>query len=151
MNYPSLRTLTERYGKDGFQLIAFSCNQFGGQAPGTSEEEREYAYRKFGFEFPVFDKIEVNGENADPIYKYLKEKQPKSVPGGGTRSIRSGDIEWNYVKFLVDRNGIPVKRYKPSFDPLDFEKDVQLVLRGDDPLPEECILHPGRSICNPKL
>lgn len=143
--------LYERYGKDGFELIGFPCNQFGGQAPGTSEEERQYAYKKFGFEFPVYDKIEVNGPGAHPLYKYLRAQQPQSLPKGGTRPLRQGELEWNYVKFLVDRNGQPVKRYKPSFDPLDFEKDVQLVLAGKEPLPEECFLHPGRIVCNPKL
>jgi len=151
VNYPSLRQLFESYGKDGFRLVAFPCNQFGGQAPGTSEEERQYAYKKFGFEFPVYDKIDVNGANAHPLYKFMRERQPTSLPGAGTRSIRAGEIEWNYTKFLIDRKGQPVKRFKPSFDPLEFEKDVQLLLQGRDPLPEECILHPGRIVCNPKL
>jgi len=151
VNYPSLRQLYETYGKDGFDIIGFPCNQFGGQAPGTSDEERQYAYKKFGFEFPVYDKIDVNGPLAHPVYQFLRKEQPQSLPGEGTKALRKGEIEWNYVKFLVDRNGRPVKRFNPSFDPLDFEKDVQLVLQGRDPLPQECISHPGRIVCNPKL
>lgn len=145
-----MRTLCEKYGEDGFELVGFPCNQFGGQAPGTSEEERQFAYKKFGFEFPMYDKVEVNGPRAHPLYQFLRQEQPQSVPSQGTRPLRQGDLEWNYVKFLVDRKGQPVKRFKPSFDPLDFEKDLQLVLKGMDPLPEECILHPGRIVCNPK-
>ena len=124
--------------------------QFGGQAPGSSDEERAYAFKKFRIEFPCFDKVDVNGPLAHPIYKYLRGQQPQSFPRQGTRPLRAGDIEWNYTKFLVDRNGQAVKRFKPSFDPADFEKDVQLLLRGRDPLPEECILYPGRIVCNPK-
>lgn len=146
MNYPGLRTLYEKYNGDGFTLCAFPCNQFGGQAPGTSEEERAWAFRKFGFEFDVFDKIDVNGGNAHPLYKFLRSKQPASAPSD-SRSNGSGSIEWNYVKFMVDRNGQPVKRFKPGFDPLDFENDLRLVLAGKGPLPNECILHPGRKVC----
>lgn len=123
MNYPGLRYLWNKYHDQGFTVLAFPCNQFGGQAPGSSDEEREYAYYKFGFEFPVFDKINVNGPSAHPLYQFLKKKQP-------------GDIEWNYVKFLVDRNGVPLRRYKPVFDPLNFEKDVVAALEGE-PLPEK--------------
>jgi hypothetical protein len=83
------------------------------QAPGSSEEEREYAWRKFGFEFDVFDKIDVNGSNAHPLYKFMRARQPVSVPGKAGATVGGpGSIEWNYVKFLVDRNGQPIKRYK---------------------------------------
>lgn len=149
MNYPGLRALVERHGSEGFGVIAFPCNQFGGQAPGTSEEERQYAYRKFGFEFPVMDKLEVNGDGADPLYKFLRAGQPLSFPGNKPANPfgEPGAIEWNYTKFLVDRNGRPVKRYGPAFDPLEFEDDVKLVLAGKAPLPAECYAHPGRKVC----
>jgi len=130
----------EKYGDRGFNLIAFPCNQFGQQAPGTSQEEREFAIRKFGFEFDVFvsflfclfgfyvfqDKIEVNGLGAHPLYKYLKRQQPASSPKGGysRRTNEIGAIEWNYTKFLINRQGKPVRRYSPSYDPLGFEGDV---------------------------
>lgn len=141
MNYPGLRTLYNKYKDQGFNLIAFPCNQFGGQAPGTSDEERAWAWKKFGFQFDVFDKIDVNGPGAHPLYKFMKSRQPV----GGRAN---GDIEWNYVKFLVDRNGQPIKRYKPAYDPLDFEADVRLALAGLPPVPAECAMHPGRKVCN---
>lgn len=128
-------------------------NQFGGQAPGSSEEERQAAIRKFGIQsLPVLDKLLVNGSNTHPLYQLLKRQQPVSLPSsqGPVRGLgqEEGSIEWNYVKFLVDRSGHAVKRYKPSFDPLDFEKDVKLLLAGKKVLPAECITHPGRKVCN---
>lgn len=128
-------------------MIAFPCNQFGGQAPLGSEGERAYGYRKFGIDtFPIMDEIEVNGPNAHPIYKFLKQRQPVSLPST-YKSPTGAEIEWNYTKFLIDRNGQPVKRFKSAFDPTDFEGDVRLVLAGKETLPAECILHPGRMIC----
>lgn len=171
MNYPGLRTLQEKYGADGFNICAFPCNQFGGQAPLSSEGERAFAIEKFGFDFDVFvssppsllpfdkllmvsfavgmdkflgqlfiklcvrtlqDKIDVNGDSAHPLYKYMKRTLPKSVPLRRSPSVgEKGIIEWNYVKFLVDRNGIPVRRYSPRFDPLQFEGDVSVPTTTD--------------------
>ncbi|KAG2430970.1 hypothetical protein HYH02_013503 [Chlamydomonas schloesseri] len=147
VNYPGLRTLYDKYNAAGFDLICFPCNQFGGQAPGTSQEEREWAWKKFGLEWGgVFDHVEVNGPGAAPLYAFLKDRLPLSTPSD-VRSRPNGDIEWNYAKFLVDARGVPVKRYKPSFDPLTMETDVQLVLAGYEPQPAECVLHPGRKVC----
>lgn len=147
MNYPALRALYEKYSSKGFNLIAFPCNQFGGQAPGSSQEEREYAYKKFGFEFPVMDKIDVNGKNTHPVYKILKEGQPQDLPNDFMVPGEKGKITWNYTKFLVDRNGHPAARFGPSFDPLKFEGYVKSLLAGKGPLPKECIAHPGRKVC----
>lgn len=128
--------------------MAFPCNQFGGQAPGTSQEEREWAWRKFGFKFDVFDKIEVNGAGTHPIYRVLKQQQRVSLPSSTSPPPgEAGRIEWNYTKFLVDRSGVALKRYKPAFDPLEFEADIRLLLAGKEPLPAECIMHPGRIVC----
>ncbi|MEW5319049.1 MAG: hypothetical protein WDW38_010225 [Sanguina aurantia] len=91
-NYPALRTLYDKYSSQGFNVIAFPCNQFGGQAPGTSEEERQWALKKFGTYFDVFDKIEVNGGQAHPLYKFLKQKMPLSTPID-VRGGEDGDIE----------------------------------------------------------
>lgn len=157
MNYPSLRYLLETYGRDGFVLLAAPCNQFPpgiGQAPGTDQEEREAAWRKFGIEFPVLDKVNVNGPNAHPLYNLLREEQPVSFPTSSKGSLPTGygntpgALEWNYVKFLVDRNGHAVKRFKPTFDPIDFEGDVRLLLAGKNPLPAECAMKPGKKGCN---
>lgn len=145
MNYPGLRTLYEKYKADGFTLCAFPCNQFGGQAPGSSEEERAWAFKKFGFDFDVFDKIDVNGPKAHPLYQFLRSRQPASAPSDRPRP--NGELEWNYVKFLVDRNGQPLRRYQPAFDPMNFENDVRLALAGKPPLPNECFTHPGRKVC----
>lgn len=149
MNYPGLRYLWDNYYDAGFRLVAFPCNQFGYQAPGSSQEEREFAFKKFGFDFPVMDKIEVNGGGADPLYQFLKEAQPMSLPNS-TKFKRPGEkgiLEWNYVKFVVDKNGQCVKRFGPGFDPLEMERDVKSLLAGKGVLPEECILHPGRIVC----
>ena len=129
MNYPSLRTLYDKYHHptDGFNLVAFPCNQFGGQAPGTSDEERAWAWKKFGFEFDVFDKIDVNGDAAHPLYRFLRARLPSSLPGSPTPAPGGpGAIEWNYTKMMVGRDGAPLRRYKPSFDPLDAEADVRV-------------------------
>lgn len=131
--------------------MAAPCNQFGYQAPGSSEEERLAALRKFGIEFPVIDKIDVNGPDAHPLYRFLKFQQPLSFPNSSGRAVgtgKGGAIEWNYTKFLVDARGVPVKRFKPAFDPRDFEGDVRLLLAGKEVLPAECIAHPGRKACN---
>mmetsp|Transcript_35776 Transcript_35776/g.101258 ORF Transcript_35776/g.101258 Transcript_35776/m.101258 type:complete len:102 (+) Transcript_35776:669-974(+) len=95
------------------------------------------------------DKIEVNGKGADPLYQFLKSQQKVSLPNGTASWLpgQPGAIEWNYTKFLVDRSGQAVKRLKPSFDPLEIEKDVQSLLAGKGPLPEECLIHPGRLVC----
>ena len=133
--------------------MTVSCNQFGGQAPGSDEEERQAAYNKFGTSnFPVLDHMLVNGADAHPLYKYMKTVQPVSLPSSQApaRGLgqEEGVLEWNYVKFLIDRRGVPVKRFKPAFDPLEFEGDVRLLLAGKDVLPGECITHPGRKVCN---
>lgn len=136
-------------------MVCCPCNQFGGQAPGTSEEERQAAIQKFGIELPVTDKILVNGPDAHPLYKFLKAKQPISVPNSAGRVPAAmlaedpGAIEWNYTKFLINREGMPVKRFKSAYDPLDFEGDVRLLLAGKEVTPPECAgLHPGRKVCN---
>lgn len=99
----------------GLKILAFPCNQFGNQEPGTNEDIKKFATEKFGVTFDMFAKIDVNGDHAIPLYKYLKYKQ------GGTL----GDfIKWNFTKFLIDKEGQPVKRYAPNIDPFDIKKDL---------------------------
>jgi len=90
----------------------------------------------------------VNGPGADPIYQFLKAEQPRATPfssrSGGTPS---GNVSWNYEKFLVGRDGRPAKRFKSAFDPLDFETDVRLLLARHPVTPDECAMHPGRIVC----
>jgi phospholipid-hydroperoxide glutathione peroxidase len=115
VNYTQLQALHEKYAQqNGLRILAFPCNQFGSQEPGTESEIKEFI-KKFNVQFDMFSKIKVNGDDAEPLYKYLKSKQ-----GGLLGSF----IKWNFTKFLVDKNGRPVKRYGPNEDPFSFEKDL---------------------------
>lgn len=93
---------------DGLRILAFPCNQFGSQEPGTNEEIKAFA-AKYGVEFDMFDKVDVNGKNAHPLYDYLKSKQ------GGTLG---NFIKWNFTKFVTNKEGIPVARFAPTDDPI---------------------------------
>ena len=98
---------------DGLRILAFPCNQFGYQEPGTNEEIKQFV-SKYGVEFDMFDKINVNGGNAHPLFNYLKEKQ------GGTLG---NFIKWNFTKFVIDKNGQPVARFAPTNDPIPYVVD----------------------------
>lgn len=97
----------------GLRILAFPCNQFANQEPGTNAEIKAWAQKKFGVTFDMFSKINVNGNDAIPLYKFLKSRQ------GGTLGSW---IKWNYTKFLVDKNGQPVKRYSPQDEPFEIKK-----------------------------
>ncbi|KAK6137610.1 hypothetical protein DH2020_028636 [Rehmannia glutinosa] len=103
----------------GLEILAFPCNQFGSQEPGTIEEIQNFVCTRFKAEYPVFDKVEVNGPNTAPIYKYMK-----SVKG----SLFGDNIKWNFSKFLVDKEGQIVDRYAPTTSPLSIEKDIKKLL-----------------------
>ncbi|KAM7494230.1 hypothetical protein LguiB_028839 [Lonicera macranthoides] len=118
-NYTELATLYQHYKDQGFEILAFPCNQFGGQEPGTNEEIKEFACTRFKAEYPIFDKVDVNGAKAAPLYKYLK-----SSKGG----LLGDDIKWNFSKFLVDKDGKVVDRYAPTTSPLSIEKDIKKLL-----------------------
>lgn len=107
--YKELETLYEKYGSEGLEILDFPCNQFGQQAPGTIQEIHEFCTANFAIRFPQFDKIEVNGEGAHPLYTWLK---------GGN------DIKWNFTKFLISRDGRVLKRYEPADKMTDVEADV---------------------------
>lgn len=100
-------------------VLAFPCNQFGGQDPGTNEEIRAFCALNYGVSFPVMEKINVNGKNADPLYTYLKEQK------GG---IFGDAIKWNFTKFLIDRNGDVINRYAPQTTPQQIREDVITLL-----------------------
>ncbi|KAH1108066.1 hypothetical protein J1N35_011834 [Gossypium stocksii] len=118
-NYKELNVLYEKYKNQGFEILAFPCNQFGGQEPGTNEQIQEATCSMFKAEFPIFDKVEVNGKNAAPLYKFLKSEK------GGY----FGDaIKWNFTKFLVNKEGKVVERYAPTTSPLNIEKDIRDLL-----------------------
>ncbi|KAJ7979058.1 Glutathione peroxidase [Quillaja saponaria] len=120
-NYKELSVVYEKYKNQGFEILAFPCNQFGGQEPGNNEEIQEVACTRFKAEFPIFDKIEVNGKNAAPIYKFLK-----SSKGG----IFGDGIKWNFTKFLVNKEGKIVDRYAPTTSPLKIEKDIGKLIQS---------------------
>ncbi|KAK3158669.1 hypothetical protein QOZ80_2AG0140070 [Eleusine coracana subsp. coracana] len=118
-NYTELSQLYEKYKDQGFEVLAFPCNQFGGQEPGTNEEIVQFACTRFKAEYPIFDKVDVNGDNTAPIYKFLK-----SSKGG----LFGENIKWNFSKFLVDKEGRVVERYAPTTSPLSIEKDIKKLL-----------------------
>ncbi|XP_024985581.1 glutathione peroxidase 1-like [Cynara cardunculus var. scolymus] len=118
-NYAELNQLRAKYKDQGFEILAFPCNQFGDEEPGSNDQILEFVCTRFKSEFPIFDKIEVNGENSLSLYKFLKS---------GKWGIFGDDIQWNFAKFLVDKNGQPVQRYYPTTSPLTIERDVQKLI-----------------------
>ena len=105
--YGGLQTLYENYRDQGFTILAFPANDFGKQEPGSDEEIAEFCYTKYALEFPLFSKITVLGENKHPLYRYLTENTPYP-----------GEIKWNFQKFLIDRSGHVIARYRPGLKPL---------------------------------
>jgi glutathione peroxidase len=118
--YQGLQALYEQYASQGLVILGFPCNQFGQQEPGSSEQIQSFCEAKFGVSFPLFQKIEVNGNNAHPLYQYLT----KAIPG----ILGLEGIKWNFTKFLVDRSGAVVKRYPPTTKPEDLARDIQSLL-----------------------
>ncbi len=141
---PQYNQLTEIYNEfknDGFIILDFPCNQFGNQAPGTATEIKEACRLNFLVEYPIFDKIDVNGENEDPLYTYLKEEQPfKDITGKGAGKLKlvvkakdwdyknNNDIKWNFTKFLVNREGNVVNRFEPTEDLDDIKDEIKKLL-----------------------
>ena len=112
--YKDLEPLYQKYHAQGLEILDFPCNQFGQQAPGTIQEIHEFCTANYGIHFPQFDKIDVNGENAHPLYTWLREQ------AGG------GDIKWNFTKFLVGRDGNVIKRYESRDEIASIEADMQI-------------------------
>lgn len=117
--YEGLEQLYREYKDRGLVILGFPCNQFGNQEPGTDKEISEGCIINYGVTFPMFGRIEVNGMYAHPIYKYLKKK----LIGFPTRSIK-----WNFTKFLIDRNGVPYKRFSPATKPEKMRKHIEKLL-----------------------
>ncbi|PSF38597.1 glutathione peroxidase [Aphanothece hegewaldii CCALA 016] len=118
--YKGLQELYDKYAAQGLVILGFPCNQFGQQEPGSEAEIQSFCETRFGVSFPLFQKIDVNGKNAHPLYQYLTKVAPGIL---GTEGIK-----WNFTKFLVDRSGKVVKRYAPLTKPEDLEKDLQSLL-----------------------
>ena len=119
-NYKQLQSLYEKYSSEGLRILAFPCNQFNEQEPGTAEEIKEFV-KRYGVTFDMFKKIEVNGENAHPFYKWLKA-QPN--PAGNFTQ----DIKWNFTKFVISRDGNVVARFTPKTEPNQMEETLLIYL-----------------------
>lgn len=120
-NYKQLQSLFEKYGESkGLRVLAFPSNEFAGQEPGTSEEILNFV-KKYNVSFDMFEKIQVNGDEAHPLYKWLKSQEE----GAGT--ITDG-IKWNFTKFLIDKNGKVVSRFAPTTEPLSMEDTINKYL-----------------------
>lgn len=117
--FAGLEELNQKYKDKGLVVIGFPCNQFGHQDPGSDEEIVSFCQLNYGVTFQMMKKIDVNGDNAEPIFKYLKEK---------TKNILGEDIKWNFTKFLISADGKKIKRYAPTTKPSRMEKDIEEML-----------------------
>lgn len=141
--YTDLQELYTKYAEKGLEILDFPCNQFGNQAPGDNEEIHTFCTGRFGVTFPQFSKIDVNGENAIPLYQYLvKEKDFKGFDAGNKLTPvlenmfeeknpnykNEPDIKWNFTKFLVDRKGNVIERFEPTADMKLVEERVNSLL-----------------------
>ncbi|WP_250533811.1 glutathione peroxidase [Caballeronia sp. AZ10_KS36] len=118
--YRGLQELYTLYAGRGFEVLGFPCNQFGKQEPGDAAQIGSFCETNYGVTFPMFAKIDVNGPNAHPLFKYLTEKEP------GVLGLEA--IKWNFTKFLIDRNGNIVKRYAPITKPESIADDIEKLL-----------------------
>ena len=120
---PQFKGLEALYGKlhgKGLEILGFPCNQFGAQEPGSEAEIEQFCELNYGVTFPMFAKVDVNGESASPLYKHLKSSKKGMLGSEG--------IKWNFTKFLVDRNGEVVERYAPQTEPKALEADIGKLL-----------------------
>ena len=118
--YKGLEALYRKYRDRGFEVLGFPCNQFGGQEPGSEAQIAAFCTSKYDVTFPLFAKVDVNGDNASPLYRYLKHAKPGLL---GTEAIK-----WNFTKFLVDRDGNVVSRFAPNDTPESIEPEVARAL-----------------------
>ena len=118
--YEGLQELFETYRERGFEVLGFPCNQFGNQEPGTAEDIQQFCQVNYGVTFPMFDKIDVNGADAHPLFVFLKEEAPGIM---GTKAIK-----WNFTKFLVDRKGKVLKRFASNVTPEEIAPEIEALL-----------------------
>jgi glutathione peroxidase len=118
--YEGLEALQKRYAAKGFSVLGFPCNQFGAQEPGDAAEIASFCKLTYDVDFPIYGKIDVNGDKAAPLYRHLKDEAPGLL--GSKR------IKWNFTKFLVDRDGNVAKRYAPQVKPEDIASDIEALL-----------------------
>ena len=118
--FAGFEELYKKYSSRGFVVLGFPSNQFANQDPGSNEEILEFCQANYGVTFPMFEKIDVNGENAHPVYTYLKNSVPNAEPE---------KIKWNFTKFLIGKDGKTLKRYESRVKPADIEADIQELLK----------------------
>ena len=142
-HFEGLEKLYQAYGERGLVIVGFPCNQFAGQDPGTNEEIKEFCSLNYGVTFPMMAKVDVNGENAAPLYQYLKSQKgfkgfdmehpiaPKLdeiLSAADKDYAQNSDIKWNFTKFLVDRNGAVVERFEPTSTPEQIAPSIEKLL-----------------------
>jgi glutathione peroxidase len=124
--YAGLERLYRTYKDRGFAVLGFPCNQFGAQEPGSADEIGAFCEKNYDVSFPMFAKIEVNGENTHPLYRFLKKEEP-----GLLGRLGGGAIRWNFTKFLVDRNGKVVARYASMTKPESLTREIEKLLNRE--------------------
>lgn len=144
--YKDLQKLYEKYKNQGLEIVGFPCNQFDGQEPGSNDEVKTFCEVNYGVTFKIFEKIDVNGVDAHPIFKYLVAQAPfegfdKTTPMGKIlysvisekypENLVGDAIKWNFTKFLISRDGQYIRRYEPTTDPLDMEEDIKKLLAAN--------------------
>lgn len=137
--YEQLQDLYQQYSAQGLEILDFPCNQFREQAPESNEEYVQVCQMKFGTEFPIFDRIDVNGKNQHPLYAYLKQQQPEDKGDLSFKDFlirlaslgekrENSDIKWNFTKFLINRDGEVVARFAPTVLPAELVDDIEALL-----------------------
>ena len=139
--FAGLEELNQKYKEQGLVVIGFPCNQFKEQDPGTDGEIEEFCQLNYGVSFQIMKKTDVNGPAAEPIFEYLKSQAPteeyKGLKAKATHTLhktlsksveKDSDILWNFTKFLISKDGASIKRYAPTVEPKDFEKDIEAML-----------------------
>jgi len=122
-NYSQLQELHKAHSAAGLAILGFPCNQFGKQEPGTDAEIEKFAREKFGTEWDLFSKIDVNGKSADPLYQWLQAHK-------NGKGFMTNALKWNFTKFLIGKDGVPYKRYGPKEEPKSIEKDIVKLLEA---------------------
>lgn len=117
--FEGLQALYEKYKDQGFVILGFPCNQFGGQEPGSGAEANQNCKINYGVTFPIHEKVDVKGENQHPLFRYLTD---------AAKGMLSEKIKWNFTKFLVDRDGNVISRFSPQKKPSQIEKDIEKLL-----------------------
>lgn len=117
--YQGLQELQDTYGERGFTVLGFPCDQFGGQEPGTDDEIASFCERNFGVDFPLFAKVEVNGDGAHPLFAWLRKEKS---------GLLGGKIKWNFTKFLIGRDGAVIDRFGPTTKPEKISADIERAL-----------------------